>query len=360
MSVIAIRVDSSHQIGIGHVMRCLTLAYKLRDNDIEVTFICKEFPGNSISFIKSNEFLVLTIPFVANSSINTRELGTSQEVDAKATIDLLDDIGYKTVDCIVVDNYELDAKWHGVARQVTKKILIIDDLANREYDCDAIIDQTLGRSESEYRELVPAECQILTGTKFTLLREEFCLNESDIRQHRKMREKGGVKHLLVMMGGTDPDNFTSKILKEICLYKVFSKISVVLASNAPHLQAVQELSNINTSIDLIINSQNISKILLDNDVCIGAAGTSAWERCSLGLPSILFVLADNQKKIANELEISGAALTFSHLRCIEDIKIELDKIVEKDKYLTMVNNCLKICDGQGVSRVFNKVFECQN
>jgi UDP-2,4-diacetamido-2,4,6-trideoxy-beta-L-altropyranose hydrolase len=339
-------------------MRCLTLAYKLRDKGVEVLFICKKFQGNSISFIRNKGFTVLTIPCSENNSSKPRELGGTQELDAKLSIDLLYKIGYKIVDWVIVDHYELDIKWHEILRIATKKILIIDDLANRQYDCDAILDQTLGRSESEYQRLVPKECQILTGTKYTLLRDEFSVGKDKIFQLRKCKEDSEIKKLLIMMGGTDPNNFTGKILNEMCMSGTFSHISIVLAANAPHLEAVKELCSRNKNIDLIVDSESVSKILLDSDVCIGAAGTSAWERCSLGLPSILFVLADNQKKIANELEMSGAAITFSHLRCTKDIKIELDKIVEKDRYQTMVNNCLNICDGQGVSRIFNKVFEC--
>lgn len=358
MSVVAIRVDSSHEIGNGHVMRCLTLAYKLRDKDIEVFFICKDFLGNSVSFIKKKGFKVFTIPFIERNSFKGRELGAPQEIDAKLSIELLYEIDNKIIDWIIVDHYELDIKWHEVIRSITKRIMVIDDLANRRYDCDVILDQTLGRSKNEYQGLVPNNCQVLAGTKYTLLRDEFSVGKDKILQFRKEAEIVGVQKLLIMMGGTDPNNFTGKILNEMYMSDTFSHISIVLAANAPHIESIRELCRCNDNIDLIVDSQNVSKILLSSDVCIGAAGTSAWERCSLGLPSILFVLADNQKKIANELQMSGAALPFSHMRCIKDIKMELEKIVENDRYQGMVNNCLRICDGQGASRIFKKVFEC--
>lgn len=129
-----IRVDASLELGTGHVMRCLTLAGRLREHGASVHFICREHPGHLCDLIEANGYNVLKLPAPQENSW----LGAPLSVDANQTKEQLSN---RSVDLLIVDHYAINAEWESRLRDLTKKILVIDDLANRSHDCDIILDQ---------------------------------------------------------------------------------------------------------------------------------------------------------------------------------------------------------------------------
>jgi UDP-2,4-diacetamido-2,4,6-trideoxy-beta-L-altropyranose hydrolase len=306
---ILFRADASLQIGTGHIMRCLTLADALREQGGQCRFVCREHPGNLIDLIQRRGHEVSVLPAFeyhdpsAANPVHAAWLGVRWDEDAEQTRAALAGL---TFDWLVVDHYALDARWERVMRAHAAQILVIDDLADRPHDSDLLIDQNLGRRASDYAALVPAHCKLLIGSVFALLRPEFAL----VRERSlARRQQPALKHLLLTMGGVDKDNVTLKVLDALqdCPLPPDCRLTVVMGAQAPWLATVQKrAATMPWPTEVLINVQDMATLMAESDLAIGAAGSTTWERCCLGLPSLIVVLAENQQGIAAALDTSGA------------------------------------------------------
>jgi UDP-2,4-diacetamido-2,4,6-trideoxy-beta-L-altropyranose hydrolase len=343
---VVFRVDSSSQMGAGHLMRCLTLADELKKQNHQITFICRELLGNLIDLIKQKKHQVITLAI--NENFQTEDLylswlGSTQEQDGEQSIKVMP----KNTDLLIVDNYALDEKWHKQLRNWTKKIMVIDDLANRQFDCDILLNQNLGSKKQDYKNKVLESCQLLLGCDYALLRPEF--NELRAKALAKREDTKTIKNILISMGGSDIDNITYDILQD--LNDDFN-IVVVLGSSSPHNEMIKNYAK-SKNIRVIINADNMADLMLNADLAIGAGGSTSWERCCLGLPTLLYITAENQKEIAQNLAKLGA------VQIIKNLKNDIQKI--KNEFVLwqiMVEKSKNICDGLGVNKIIaliNKV-----
>jgi len=357
---IAFRTDASLQIGTGHVMRCLTLADALQATGAQCHFICREHPGNLIAQIRQRGFSVSILPATAEALI-TNELvvearsnyaawlGANWAIDAAQTKVGFGETAY---DWLIVDHYALDTRWEQTLRPLCRKLMVIDDLADRPHDCDLLLDQNLGRDADDYNQLVPDGCTVLAGPHYALLRPEFAaLRDVSLRR----RATPQLKHLLITMGGVDQADATGKVLEVLhdCQLPADLRITVVMGTHAPWLKRVQLLAKLMPqSTEVKVDVNNMSQLMADSDLAIGAAGSTSWERCCLGLPSIIGVQAVNQQLIANALEVSGAAKAFSISAGVHPICELIAKILSDNSILQKMSaSASAITDGKGVKRV---------
>ncbi|MEW5057954.1 MAG: UDP-2,4-diacetamido-2,4,6-trideoxy-beta-L-altropyranose hydrolase [Cycloclasticus sp.] len=348
---VVIRADASLQMGTGHIMRCLTLAEALKKQGEDVEFICREHEGHLIERIERQGFKVHVLLRSQNTVIGdglygSQWLGANQQEDAALCLPILEKM---KPDWLIVDHYSLDETWQSVLAEHFAKLMVIDDLANRKHQCDILLDQTYGRKESDYAGLVPKRSQRLLGSEYALLRAEF----SEWREYSLQRRiKPSFKKLLITMGGVDPDNVTGELLDALkgCFLPKELEIDVVMGATAPHLKKIQqqaELLPYKTSV--MVNVSNMAEIMANADLAIGAAGATTWERCCLGLPSILVVLADNQKDIADFLTQKQAAIVISKNEMSNELK--LLKGMSATSLLNLSKNTRQITDGKGILRV---------
>ena len=313
---VAFRVDSSLEIGAGHVMRCLTLAEALRDERARCQFLSRGLPGHLIETIRGRGFSVevlsdLTAAQDATSPVELRPahaawLGTDWASDARQSRAVLAD---SAVDWLIVDHYALDARWERRLRGCCRRLMVIDDLADREHDCDLLLDQNLGRAAADYAGLAPEACEILAGPRYALLRPQFAA----LRPYSLARRAAvsRAKSILVSMGGVDRSNATGRVLGalEKCDLPQDIVIHVVMGPTAPWLDEVRELAaRSRRATHVHVDVRNMAQLMADADLAIGAAGTTSWERCCLGLPTIVLTLAENQKPIARAIAARGAAI----------------------------------------------------
>ncbi|NOU22554.1 MAG: UDP-2,4-diacetamido-2,4,6-trideoxy-beta-L-altropyranose hydrolase [Methyloglobulus sp.] len=359
---VAIRVDASLHIGTGHVMRCLTLGNALRVKGAEVVFITRQHPRNLIGFIQQKGFVLHQLPLLPDGEKTTETglpqklmhsqwLGVSQHQDALECIPLLQEI---QPDWLVIDQYAIDCRWQGLLKPYYKKLMVIDDLADRQHECDVLLDQNLGRKVSDYRELVPANARLLLGTDFALLRPEFTRWRDFSLKRRATKPE--LKHLLITMGGIDTNNVTGRVLTVLkdCALPSDLKITVVMGGAAPWLEQVkQQAAQMPNATEVKVNVANMAEIMADSDLAIGAAGSTSWERCCLGLPTLMVVLADNQLIIANALERTNAAyLIGDQAAIVNQLPVLMNQAMLSSVQLAAMSHAASaIVDGAGVERV---------
>lgn len=318
---VVFRADASLDIGTGHVMRCLTLADALREQGAKCHFICREHTGHLIEHIKQCGFTVKVLPACDGNDLvakddkvplpaHTAWLGCDWKTDAFQTGEYLEQV---KPNWLVLDHYALDFRWEEELQGKYEKLLVIDDLADRSHNCDLLLDQNLGRKGSDYAGLVQKECVVLAGPQYALMRPEF----ATLREYSlKRRETPALKQILVTMGGIDLPNATGHVLVALkaCSLPKECRIVVVMGSHAPWLSQVREMAvTMPWQTDVRVDINDMAQVMADSDLAIGAAGSTSWERCCLGLPTLMVVLAVNQQAIADALVENGAAISPSSI-----------------------------------------------
>lgn len=341
---ILIRSDASTGLGSGHVMRCLTLADELSKSGAKIEFICREETGNLIEDVAEKGYTVHR--FSAGIDINT---------DCMLTRNFLEKQTRKP-DWLIIDHYEIDASWESPLRELVKKIMVIDDLANRYHDCDILLDQNISVKENRYNGFVPPHSLKLLGPEYALLRQEFAQARMRLKEKRDK-----VKRILVTMGGGDPKNQTVKVLKGIkMLDRNDISIDVIIGALNPNKTEIEEMVSEMLNVKCFSGVNNMSDFMLKADIAIGASGSTTWERCCLGLPSIVMVLADNQKDIAETLDKMGVIKNLGWYENVseKDIKIALQEILDNlETRKIMSEKSLKVVDGKGVERIVRRIFK---
>lgn len=359
------RTDASHEIGSGHVMRCLTLARALRDHGAECHFVCREHPGNLIELVRRHGFRTTALPLVADpldskpgnrGTIDYRAwLGTDWPTDARQTMGALE---APTVDCLVVDHYALDSAWEQTLRPMCRFTMAIDDLANRNHATDVLLDQNLGKTRVDYETLAPKSCKLMIGPQYALLRPEF-LDFREVSLSR--RKQRGRSNLLITMGGMDQNNTTGSVLKALNQWRpsLDFKVTVVLGGASPWRDEVtNQAEKMSFDTKVLVDVKNMAELMCQSDVAIGAAGSTSWERCCLGLPTLQIVLADNQRAIAHALSKAGAAKSLKLSEIETSLVMQLYQMTEDPIHLLSMSNAgAETVDGQGTSRVAGYIIE---
>jgi UDP-2,4-diacetamido-2,4,6-trideoxy-beta-L-altropyranose hydrolase len=302
---ICFRVDASVNIGSGHVMRCVTLAEQLRKYGAEIFFICREHKGDLIEWIQLEKgFSVYSLPKTEETNPHDmlNWLGTSCEIDAQETRNIIESFDFK-VDWLIIDHYSLDICWEQLLRGNVEKIMVIDDLANRYHDCDLLLDVNLHCCmEKRYQSYIPDHCLTLLGPNFALLRDEF------YNVIHKKRD-GQIRRVLIFYGGSDQTNETDKMLEALkpVLPKEV-KLDVVVGGINQNKDQIQSKVSKFPNASYYCQVNHMASLMNEADLVIGAGGGTQWERCYLGLPSIVTVVAENQFEITQAVESTGAIL----------------------------------------------------
>lgn len=324
------RCDASSTIGSGHVMRCLTLSEYMRERGWNCIFSVSQGTEEAVPMLSKSAFPVVGPdgPFPSDRA-----------------------------DIMVIDSYALSAPDEKKYRSVANKIVVIDDLADRPHDCDVLLDQTYACTPDSYSRLVPPDCIILTGTDYALLRPQF-LQERGNALQRRQKMNGKIDRLLVSMGGTDPHNILPVILRGVQDSGLV--IDVMIGSGALYLDELKSVINAlrsgGTDISLHLDSNDVAGLMSRADLAIGAGGTTSWERCCLALPTILVVVADNQKTISKNLADAEAVYNLGWYAELSPRAVS--SAIEHFKHnpdllYNMSIRAAQICDGNGVERLCN-------
>jgi UDP-2,4-diacetamido-2,4,6-trideoxy-beta-L-altropyranose hydrolase len=289
--LVLIRADAEVAIGTGHVMRCATIGMRLKQQGALVYFAGNLFSDKLSNWLKGKGFKVSD--FKHSGAFDWKS-------DLEKTISIAANLG--KIDLLIVDHYILSKDWEVGMRNYVKRILVIDDLANRCHDCDILLDPNLRRnSEIRYNNLVPHYTKMFTGPKFALIRSEFYAPEL-------LRDRDGtVRRILIFLGGTDPGNQIIKIILAIkSLHHLSFECVIVLGPAHPEKELVHTSANGMLNMKIFNSTNSMAHLMSEADLAIGTCGGAAWERCILGLPTLAVVTAENQREDAEIMDRLGA------------------------------------------------------
>lgn len=335
--IVTIRTDSSTTIGSGHLMRCLTLAKKLQKKGFVVHFICRDFPGNLCNLVEQEGFKVDKLPYREDFRIEPDHypswLGMDWWDDVQQTIDKLMDNDRRS--WLIVDHYAIDHKWEKAVAQYFEQILVIDDLANRNHYCSALLDQNYTHGLlSRYDGLVPPSTALFLGPKHALLREEF-LTAKRTNKNQK------IERVISFFGGSDLTNETIKLLEVIDQYQLNADLQweIVVGSANSNKERIRKICETRPNMNFYSQVNNMADLMAKADLFIGAGGSTTWERCFLGIPSITIAIADNQVEILKAVASFGATtyLGTSKETSLTDLYHAIKTLLENPDKLTVMS-----------------------
>jgi UDP-2,4-diacetamido-2,4,6-trideoxy-beta-L-altropyranose hydrolase len=349
-----VRVDASEKIGTGHFYRCLTLSLKVISKGHNVTFISRKMPEDLIRLLEKKNIQFKTIFNNSSSEIGNLSHSHWLEVGQLEDANNFKKVIQNKIDLLIIDHYGIDYIWENELRKIAKKILVIDDLADRRHVCDYLLDQNY------YTNLSSRYFDRLSSNAITLLGPDYCLLRDDFLKIRSSIEKKvtkGITRVFIFFGGIDSQNYT-KVALEV-LKKIGAKdliVDVVVGSQNPNKESIQETCN-NFGYNYFCQTSRIAEIMYKSDLAIGAGGSTSWERCCLGLPAIIIPIAENQIEIARSINAFGAAICIENEENIHEDMYKTIKILQSnyDSLEKMSEFSLKLVDGLGTERVVKEL-----
>ena len=346
---VVFRVDSAAHIGSGHLMRCLTLAEALRDQNVQVSFVCRELSGNLIYLLRTKEISVFVLPAPRINPVNSTNdyaarLGISQVEDAEQTRMVL---GKERFDWLVVDHYGLDIEWEKALRLYCDRLMVIDDLANRQHDCDVLLDQNYSiENVLRYKVKVPPSCNVLLGPRYALLRKEF----QTLRQQLAGGDKT-LRRLLVFFTTGNDQGETLKAMHGIAIFGKTERVDIVIGNANPDLATIKAMC-ITQNWSYHCQVDYMPTLISKADLVIGGSGSSNWERCALGVPALVVILAENQANIARALDSAGVVINLGWSATMQavDYATALNAMTA-GLLVALSEQALKLVDAIGAKRV---------
>jgi UDP-2,4-diacetamido-2,4,6-trideoxy-beta-L-altropyranose hydrolase len=330
-------VDAGAEIGGGHVMRSLTLAKALADRGARPAFLA---PPEVQAVLDR-----FAPPGVASLRAPSLEPAALIEAAASAAG------GFEAV---VFDHFRIGAAEQRRAR-AGRPGAAVDDLADRPLDVDLVIDLGPDRTEQDYDGLLPAGAELRLGPAYALVRPEFAEARDTALARRGAGEVGRV---LVSLGLTDVGGVTRRVLDRMLPRLGEAAVDVVLGQAAPSRDAVERLAARDPRVTLHIEARDMAALMTAADLAVGAGGATTWERCTVGLPTLNLILAENQAPSARALDRMGAVATVDARS--DAFEAAFDRAFtglmrSPEKRARMARVGAGLCDGRGAARAAEAV-----
>ena len=349
------RADGSGHVGFGHLVRCSTLAREFKDAGLRVLLATRR-PGGFPQWVTDlfpGEIHELEGPGdpvleQAGPSSHADWLGTSQGEDADQLLELLDRLDMERVEYLIVDHYGIDETWHRRVRPFCRKLVAIDDLADRGMDVDVLLDQNRSPEQAavDYGERLPSKAVLLAGPHWSLIRREF-------RDHRgePRTTNPEVPRVLVIMGGSDPDELTSDVIQSLTGIDPPLDVTVVIGQpdQLERLESMRESTG--HSLHIRVAETQMASLMARADFAISAAGSTVWELCCIGVPMVLLATEANQQAVVQQAQTVGAAVRLPEVQPGAVSAIIGAMLKEGGRMEAMSHAGRELVDGGGARRV---------
>ncbi len=343
IGTLLIRADASVAMGTGHVMRCLALAQAWQDNGGPVTVAMSEGTPSIKDRLAREGVGTIAVPFQPGTP------GDSNQVAHSA--------GALHAQWVVVDGYQFGAEYQRALVKSGLKVLWIDDNGDCDSYCaDIVLNQNLHAHEITYKR--DAQSRLLLGPKYVLLRREFSFASNSPFIVRRSARK-----ILVTMGGSDPGNFSQRILQALSNINAEGlTVRLAIGGSNPNEQLIRKaVDSAPAFVELMHDVKNMAELIAWADVAVAAAGTVCWEICAIGVPALLIPVAENQRRAALALSAHMAARTISAESAVDELAREIYELINSSSQReTISKNARALVDSLGSKRVVAEMLDASN
>jgi len=309
-----IRVDGNAMIGLGHLMRCIALGQMLKGS-FDITFFCKTIPDKLMEVLSKNKF------------------GLEKISDEIRFLDKL-----KSDDIVVLDGYDFDTNYQKKIKKSGCKLVCIDDLHDKEFIADLIINHAPGVKAEDYR--AQEYTRFAIGPEYALLRPAFLWQAQEMRVIKK------AETVFICFGGTDNRNLTEEILSSVLTFLEFRKIIVVTGTEFSNLDSLKRIvaRDERVSHHHAVNEQELLALMRISDLAIVPSSVILFEALAAGCKVISGYYVDNQREIY---------LGFLALNCFIDAKNFASAHLINSLRKVNEHSTIRIFDGKSSGRLLN-------
>ncbi|WP_201576096.1 UDP-2,4-diacetamido-2,4,6-trideoxy-beta-L-altropyranose hydrolase [Psychrobacter okhotskensis] len=357
MRAIGFRVDAAAHIGTGHLHRCITLACELKNLSIRCVFFVRQFECDLLGVILDNNFEYVIIGQSVGYRFNddhTQWLGVSQKQDAQNFIEVATNYD---LTLLVIDHYSIDSIWESnVKEKLALPILVIDDLANREHNCEMLLDQNYWPDMSQrYIGLTSDSCQYFLGPKYALLKPVF---NKLIQGNMLFKQPND--SILVNFGGVGNYKLWQVVLPALIKCNTFN--FHVVTGKLPSDEYTYLSNWVESSSHIYIEeiTNKMPELMSVSVYSLGACGSTVWERFCLGLNSALIDVADNQKELVKYLDYQGLIDYLGSLQTITTegtINFISNLRLDSECYVARKSQIQALVDGLGSKRIASHIIK---
>ncbi len=339
-TTLLVRTDADQRLGIGHLMRCISIAAKWVETGGEVTFLLTPL---------SEQLSELLTPHPFQLEFCNVERGSAQ--DAEHTATLANQLG---ADWILADGYWFGPEFQRIVASAKARLMLIDALGAPQYNsANLILNANIYANEQYYRDRAP-HTELLLGLDYLPLNRAFTQT-----RRNEARAPDDPPRVLISLGGGDPDNITGRILTLLEELPVAGAITVIIGPANQNFQALDQMAQQSRhQIHLVQSPKNMPELMQQADAAILAGGSTVWEALYMGVPTLLMSYADNQIRVASKLDELELCLYAGHMR--GEIPQTLNPLLEtllSDMALRerLTKRGQQLIDGRGIERILTKM-----
>jgi UDP-2,4-diacetamido-2,4,6-trideoxy-beta-L-altropyranose hydrolase len=332
-----VRADASTQIGTGHVMRCLALAQAWQETGGTAQFLVTSLPSGLNARLSTEGIDVAYLSVAPGSASDAAETATRAQAVGAAWV--------------VVDGYQFDAAYQYALKQAGLRLLVLDDYGHTDhYYADLVLNQNIHADQSLYAVREPYT-RLLLGTSYALLRREFW------PWRGWQRKTPAVAHrVLVTLGGSDQDNITLEVLRILQQVEADGlEVTALVGGGNPHLESLTSFAaGLPFNVRLIQNAPSVPELMAWAHMAVSAGGSTCWELAFMGLPSLLLVLAENQRPAVKALSEACVCCYLGEAvdpQFQDNFALIMRLMDDFETRSSMCQRGQSLVDGLGVSRV---------
>lgn len=342
MRMLYIRTDANKQIASGHVMRCLSIALELRKQGNETTFIVSE--KDAADLIEKYQFPYILI----------KGAWDNLELELDDLIKLVQSCNIKK---LLVDSYYASPEYFEILSYYTK-LIYLGSLERSFTNVDLLINYSNIYNKDFYSSTYNLrKTQLLLGVQYAPLRDDF--------QQIKPCVRDRVENILITSGNTDADNIMEDLIRYIINDDIFKnmRFHVVVGTMNHNKTSLQLLETQYDNVILNFNVSSMSKLMVSCDLAISASGTTLYELCACGLPTVCFSITQEQIKGAVQFSEEGLLFYAGNVlsdreKCFGSVKRYSENLIHS--YSLRKEMAVKMnsyVDGNGNKRIIKAINE---
>lgn len=339
LGTILIRADAGKEMGTGHVMRCLALAQAWQAFGGSAVFLMAQSTPAVRARLAAERCYVVCVSMLPGSledSSQTSEFACRYDAD-----------------WVVIDGYSFGAEYHEALRRRGYRVLCLDDAGELDYyAADIVLNQNLQANQNWYHRR-SSTTQVFLGPRFCLLRREF------LRWRGWQRNIPASAHnALVTLGGTPSAETGIRIIHALSLVRIAGFQAVFAVGGSSSETALLERYAANSAAKITIHKdvRDMAALMASADLAISAAGSTCWELCFLGLPSVLLDIAANQVPVAQALHREGCTVYLGNAHAIgsADLARAVEEIsTSQEQRRSLSSRSQQLADGLEAERVIS-------